>query len=199
MQDDVNHINTPVPLLDIMNPEGLFKEGVRRRDHALKDICAFSARLLPEFDKRQSIKAMFSRKPSFKPTETLGENTLPSNVALTPDLYSQSTTSFDKTTAEEMITSADSAPIPSQGTVSTATVGSAPASPDRKRASSGTSSARLAKKAKASPSNATSPTPAKGQQSLKGFFIANSAPSPVKEAIVEENVEHTNGKSSVDG
>ena len=45
-----------------MNPIGTFKNGQRLREFHSKDHLALSAKLLPEFDKRRSIKDMFERQ-----------------------------------------------------------------------------------------------------------------------------------------
>ncbi|KAG6004702.1 hypothetical protein E4U21_000857 [Claviceps maximensis] len=46
-------------LLDIMNPPGVFQQGKRVRDVSQKDLLPLSAKLIPEFDRRQSIRDMF--------------------------------------------------------------------------------------------------------------------------------------------
>ncbi|KHO00963.1 DNA lyase [Metarhizium album ARSEF 1941] len=51
-----------VSLGDIMNPAGVYKNGVRMRDLTQKDILPLSAKLIPEFDRRQSIRDMFFKK-----------------------------------------------------------------------------------------------------------------------------------------
>ncbi|KAE8403849.1 Endonuclease/exonuclease/phosphatase [Aspergillus pseudonomiae] len=53
-----------VNMLDIMNPPGMFDNGERRQDYTAKLLLPTSGRLIPEFDKRRSIKDMFSRKPN---------------------------------------------------------------------------------------------------------------------------------------
>ncbi|KAK5998931.1 DNA-(apurinic or apyrimidinic site) endonuclease 2 [Cladobotryum mycophilum] len=53
-----------VPFPDLVNPPGMFKDGSRMRDWSPKDILPLSAKLIPEFDRRQSIRDMFARKPS---------------------------------------------------------------------------------------------------------------------------------------
>ena len=58
-----NHLDDSadeMPLLDILNPPSMFLNGIRQRDSSFDDICPFSGRLLPEFDKRRSIKDMFN-------------------------------------------------------------------------------------------------------------------------------------------
>lgn len=51
-------------LLDLLNPEGMFKAGERLREWSTKDLLPTSARLIPDFGQRRSIRDMFIRKPS---------------------------------------------------------------------------------------------------------------------------------------
>ncbi|KAH7185335.1 Endonuclease/exonuclease/phosphatase [Fusarium flagelliforme] len=49
-------------LLEMMNPPGMFQGERRLRDWSAKDLLPLSARLIPEFDRRQSIRDMFTKK-----------------------------------------------------------------------------------------------------------------------------------------
>ncbi|KAL4740192.1 Endonuclease/exonuclease/phosphatase [Aspergillus similis] len=51
-------------ILDIVNPPGVFKNGERQQNYTTKFLLPLSGRLIPEFDRRRSIKDMFMRKPS---------------------------------------------------------------------------------------------------------------------------------------
>lgn len=51
-----------VDITDIMNPPGVFVGGVRQREWTVKDLLPISAKLIPEFDRRQSIRDMFKKK-----------------------------------------------------------------------------------------------------------------------------------------
>lgn len=51
-------------ILDIVNPLGIFEGGVRKQSWSTKCLLPMSGKLIPEFDKRQSIRDMFTRKPS---------------------------------------------------------------------------------------------------------------------------------------
>src|ERR1700712_4212854 len=53
-----------------MNPPDRFKDGQSLRDYSAKDLLPFSAKLLPEFDKRRSIKDMFKKQTSAPSVET---------------------------------------------------------------------------------------------------------------------------------
>ncbi|OBW64294.1 MAG: Uncharacterized protein AUREO_056420 [Aureobasidium pullulans] len=59
VDNDGNHAE--VKLVDIMNPLGVFNNGVRERDWNIKELPPFSARLMPEFYQRRSIKDMFKK------------------------------------------------------------------------------------------------------------------------------------------
>ncbi|KAL2065445.1 hypothetical protein VTL71DRAFT_3115 [Oculimacula yallundae] len=54
---------------DIMS-SGFFKDGVRQRDWSPKDLLPISAKLIPEFDRRRSIRDMFTKKPSLSKAES---------------------------------------------------------------------------------------------------------------------------------
>ncbi|KAE9370564.1 DNA lyase-like protein [Stipitochalara longipes BDJ] len=61
---------------DIMSA-GMFKGGVRQREWSTKDLLPLSAKLIPEFDRRRSIRDMFSKKPSLP----RGQSSLESKIA----------------------------------------------------------------------------------------------------------------------
>jgi AP endonuclease 2 len=63
MADCVRRDGQDVNLLDIMNPPDMYNEGKRLRDWDTKDLLPQSAKLLNEFDRRRSIKDMFTKKP----------------------------------------------------------------------------------------------------------------------------------------
>lgn len=62
MADTVTSAGKEVFLSDMMNPPGMFQDGKRLRDWVYKDLLPMSAKLIPEFDRRQSIRDMFTRK-----------------------------------------------------------------------------------------------------------------------------------------
>jgi AP endonuclease 2 len=61
----INDVETHI--LDLMNPVGTFMNGQRLRELDAKDLLPLSAKLLPEFDRRRSIKDMFQRQKSTIP------------------------------------------------------------------------------------------------------------------------------------
>ncbi|KAK4952282.1 Class II abasic (AP) endonuclease [Elasticomyces elasticus] len=167
-----------VQLLDIMNPLGYFFEGKRRKDWSVKEIPAFSAKLLPEFDKRRSIKDMFTKKP------------VPKAIAGDPKPASQSESSQHETatfpgpqaapaTAHHVTDSADDGtPGPEAAPGSQVDIRK---SSGKKRKSFETDPVQHVKRQKSGASSSTTSTSesAKGQQSLKGFFKPKS-PAPTR-------------------
>ena len=158
-------------ILDIMNPPGMFKNGVRLREYnATTDTPLLSGKLLTEFNKRQNIRDMFSRKPavpkpanafSHPPTEAKLEraaDTPPTQRANTEsELAGMTNTLF---------------PVDGRSVHSTSPLNS----PEKRRAPALASSNKLIKRFK--PSNpvlsSSATSLAKGQQSLKGFLQTRS-------------------------
>ena len=64
LKDQVTIDGEEVSTLDMMNPPGTFHRGVRLRHWTSRNLLPMSGKLIPEFDRRQSIRDMFSRKPS---------------------------------------------------------------------------------------------------------------------------------------
>ncbi|KUJ07250.1 DNase I-like protein [Mollisia scopiformis] len=69
-----------VHIKDIMS-DGMFKEGIRQQEWSTKNLLPMSAKLIPEFDRRRSIKDMFSKKPSLlKGGSSISNDTQESSV-----------------------------------------------------------------------------------------------------------------------
>ncbi|TLD07034.1 hypothetical protein PgNI_10379 [Pyricularia grisea] len=161
-----------VHLVDIMNPKGMFANGERVRDWSPKDLLPLSAKLIPDFDRRRSIKDMFFKKP--KPTssrdlpsetseETPSDTTPPSPVKKSPQ-------------PKEVNQSAkqDRQP-PSQTSTSSSAVGlpQTQSSIQKRPSKPSASTSRPQKKTKLSASQTTTKNGtdrAPGQKSLMGFF-----------------------------
>jgi AP endonuclease-2 len=62
LADKVAKTNEEHVLSELMNPPGMFKDQRRLREWGQKDLLPLSARLIPEFDRRQSIRDMFTKK-----------------------------------------------------------------------------------------------------------------------------------------
>jgi AP endonuclease-2 len=157
-------------ILDIMNPPGMFKDGVRLREYSTtKDIPALSGKLLTEFNKRQNIRDMFSKKPA-NPKPANASSILPATAILEGAADISPTQGADKGSE---LAGATNALFPTNGQiVHTGSLNS----PEKRRASASASPTKSIKRSKSSnpapSSNAASL--AKGQQSLKGFFQTRS-------------------------
>ncbi|TRX94022.1 hypothetical protein FHL15_005100 [Xylaria flabelliformis] len=177
LNDTVQIDDKEVAIKDIMNPSGIFKDGKRLREWSTKDLLPLSAKLIPEFDRRQSIKDMFFKKPvTPKPIPALSQDasTKEAEESEKP-IASRSTGIMDSTPPS----SAASVPSPIKSSSSSL----------KRTPSLSTSSNNPQKKAKAGPSREPS---LKGQSSLMGFFKPKTTQSQTKNSE-EELKQPTNG------
>ncbi|KAL1301513.1 hypothetical protein AAFC00_005756 [Neodothiora populina] len=175
-EEDVN-------LLDIMSPVGVFESGERQNPWIVKEVPPFSAKLMPEFYQRRSIKDMF-KKPT-APSST-------SSASSTP--MSKSLCSIEPANADLLASASETSEGPSS---SLSTVSSTPkavvSSPDRKRKPTETSAPRPLKKQKSFTSLPTKPTTGKNQASMKSFFQpSSSTKKPGASPKKEQTTAHTN-------
>jgi AP endonuclease 2 len=153
-KDIVSVKGRQIHMIDLMNPPGMFRDGTRIREtNVVKDLLRLSGRLLPEFDKRRSIKDMFTRKPangSMYPSEAPSLQQSPKQTQSSPDDWTKSTGS-------------------------TLTAISPKKSAEKRRSTS----SPVTKPVKRTKSNGSTDSKAigKGQQSLKGFFTRKEAPA----------------------
>ncbi|KAF2477310.1 DNase I-like protein [Lindgomyces ingoldianus] len=153
-KDIVDARGEQVHILDIMNPPGMFRNGERMRDfNPAKDLLPLSGKLLPEFDKRRSIKDMFSRRPALPKVESSSE--------FWPSPTSGSVNMPKSRGSEEA--AAELAPSTS----------ASPLNSPEKRRQNGSPAAKLVKRSKSSIGSSQSSSVSKGQQSLKGFFSSH--------------------------
>ncbi|KIW93082.1 exodeoxyribonuclease III [Cladophialophora bantiana CBS 173.52] len=171
-------------MLDMVNPPGMFVNGLRKQEWTTKYMLPMSGKLIQEFDKRQSIRDMFTRKPTLLKSKSRVEETHTNGGAV-------------DTPVTAAIADAD-APMPSEEddmnalatTVSNASANTKGAG--GKRPAKALEAPTAAKRSKTTPLT-TSNGLGKGQQSLKGFFSAKTsitqAPKtdqPGAEATAEE-------------
>lgn len=145
--------------LDIMNPPGTFHDGVRVRHWTTKDLLPTSGKLIPEFDRRQSIRDMFSKKPSLSTSQSFdgplsngnGDDESPATLPNAP------ISSVEQSGRGQPAVVEQSAPAtPKNSTV-------------MKRGQKETS-APVAKRAKSASQTSAPGDNGRGQKSLKGFF-----------------------------
>ena len=164
----------------LVNPPGMFKGAQRLRDWEARDLCPLSARLIPEFDRRQSIRDMFTKRagPSVFKQTTSGEAALaPTSVrsGAAADAREDHASAAAPVLAVKPLT-----PLSNSGSTSTHT----PLDPSPKRT---LTSKRLAEepsvlgrpqkhsRASTESSTAKGKTIA-GQKTLQGFFKATTSP-----------------------
>jgi len=144
-----------------MSPPGTFQDGIRQQPWNSKDVPSFSGKLMAEFDKRRSIKDMFikpSRKVSEPSTESSGTNDIWTNLPTAP------TKVFEH----------DSKRQPPKSSSQKSTASPSKSQTTFKRGISDTTAPTSIKKQRQNSSMAGTDHGAKGQQSLKGFFVPKS-------------------------
>jgi AP endonuclease-2 len=166
--------------------DGMFKKGVRHRDWTMKDLLPMSAKLIPEFNQRRSIKDMFQKVPSLPKESSSLSTTVTKDVR--PNANSvpaeqstmakqESSTAVIKirhafvegladdeyesqSTDSQSVTIISSNPSPRKGAKRTLEHPSIPMQSQKKGKSS----------SNAKGLNSTKGQPGKGQSSLTGFF-----------------------------
>lgn len=156
-----------VDIRDIMSA-GFFKHGVRQREWTTKDTLPMSARLIPEFDRRRSIRDMFAKKPSLPG----GESSLDEVSVKAPETKSPSPLKKMSPPASHIASASTTAALSPQSKEIEMLNG--------KRQIEQTLNARSTKRIRSAsatkaPSTATKGQLGKGQSSLMGFFKPKSS------------------------
>jgi AP endonuclease 2 len=163
---------TPTAILDVMNPPGMFKDGKRLQEWSTKNLLPISGKLIPEFDRRKSIRDMFSRNPPLPKTETSNPAAFEATVATdvdtpTSSIYSEveetTSTNTSQNTTNNILPPPETPVYEKPVAAAKRPQKSETAAPPPKRAKSGSTVADK---------NASK----KGQQSLKGFFKPKTPP-----------------------
>lgn len=185
--DHVRHDGQDRNIDDLMNPDDMFKDGQRLREWNSKDLLPQSAKLLTEFDRRRSIKDMFTKKPRLKQASTDTTTADTSNNAEAP--FSTQTSPTPAVPVSSTISSAaDTSPaeyndfiLTAPQKVSSKQIAIDSSSTELKSPDTSASLTapvkRAASAASTPPSKKTKTAPAKGkgkpgpaQSSLRGFF-----------------------------
>lgn len=167
----VKHDEKDCHITDLMNPADMFKDGQRLREWNTKDLLPQSAKLLNEFDRRRSIKDMFTKRPSASQLDQVIANTAADQSATSNNKISDSHESLS-------IGQLPNAPSPKRSaTQSSSNVNTLSPKPPRAAGSSTASPKRTAPSPSSQPLKKakTAATKDKGkpdpnQSSLKGFF-----------------------------
>lgn len=189
LSDRVSKDGAQLHITDLMNPEGMFKDGVRQREWSPKDLLPLSAKLIPEFNNRRSIRDMFSRASSSSmPNSTPAS--APANSEVQSSAKSGEGLSTTRTTEDQP---QDTSTPASQSSDLLATpaskVQSAKPIAPKRQAEGTTTSNRPQKKTKASLTKEPSATSGSGagQRTLIGFFKPKNPPPTAKSGKVLES------------
>lgn len=193
--DRVNHEEEDQCIMDVMNPEDMFKNGQRLRDWNTRDLLPQSAKLLNEFDRRRNIRDMFTKKPVPAKVEPVASSTAAAesdtpadhipNIEKSPSVVAGPTAPSPRHSASQpMSTTSISSSNPS-------TTAASPTAPFKRTASGAFS--QPSKKAKVAAAKDKG-KPGPNQSSLKGFFKPKS---PVPNKMEEE--EQRQGSFAVAG
>ncbi|KAF1958729.1 DNase I-like protein [Byssothecium circinans] len=159
-KDVVDCRGEQIHILDIMNPPNIFKHGARVCESTPSEhVLPLSGRLLPEFNKRRSIKDMFKKKMA-APTASPGplasdQSSQIPDVAGSP-LSPLPASNTEPVKSPSLLNLREKRPLPNPQ----------PSRPPKKNKSNASASA-----------NPPASLP-KGQQSLRGFFTPKNAPAP---------------------
>lgn len=174
-RDVVTFESKEVPILDLVNPPGVVEKGLRKREVGQKDLLALSAKLIPEFDRRQNIRDMFTKKapapaPSSTPTPTpisaaftepgvANDPPVQSTVSSGPDLEDRRKSAAEDGSNSDSHLNTDQVLSPMKT-----------AAPKRSRPIA--TSSKFTKRPKLSAQTSHSPKSKapQGQQTLRGFF-----------------------------
>ncbi|KAL8733626.1 MAG: hypothetical protein Q9166_002036 [cf. Caloplaca sp. 2 TL-2023] len=165
VKDQIDIDGNTIPTLDLMNPKGMFLDGVRQREYSTKDMLPMSGKLIPEFDGRRNIKDMFTRKPSLAKSRS----------AATPLPEVEREAGDTDITIDSSVERMAQAESPRASVLNGQTAREVPPTvAGKKRSSAATSTSRPLKRSKSVASVPAAPANGKGQQSLKGFFKSTS-------------------------
>ncbi|KAH7037482.1 DNA lyase Apn2 [Microdochium trichocladiopsis] len=176
MKDVVQIDGKDVHLRDLMNPAGMFENGKRLQEWSTRNLLPLSAKLIAEFDRRQSIKDMFFKKPS-QPAYI--------GAAVSANGASESATRMH--IPPSPVKSGITTPAPDSN--ETILPAATPSNGGLKRTPSGSATPqRPTTKTKAA---LTKEPSSKGQSSLMGFFKPKTAPKPEMPQSVPNSEEST--------
>ena len=183
MKDTIILDSKETDVKDVMNPEGVFRDGKRIREHSVKDVLPLSGKLIPEFDRRQNIRDMFTRKPTLSkepsaiPEISAVEDQQKVVSSQSIDGTDSPTNSFSSGTTLSSTKTTVIIPSPKAVSSSKSIVSASTPSTVTKRSLPEKSTNRPLKRAKSGSTASPAVTSNKGQQSLKGFFKPKSAPN----------------------
>ncbi|KAK3904985.1 Endonuclease/exonuclease/phosphatase [Staphylotrichum tortipilum] len=178
ISDTVSVDGAKIHIEDVMNPRGMFKDGKRLQEWSAKDLLPTSAKLIPEFDRRQSIRDMFFKKAV--PSKKSEPAPSPANNQMSPDALDAATRvdndmpGPDSTLPTPHQSSQVTTPGQSNNNTSSSSASASPEKPPiaKRPAEPSAPQPRPLKKGKVAFSREASTKSAPGfsQSTLKGFF-----------------------------
>lgn len=200
--DRVRFKGNDTALLDVMNPPGVYAQGKRVRELAQRDLLPLSAKLIPEFDRRQSIRDMF-----FKKSSSIG---VAADGAPSPGQPAKRAGSITETGLRSASNNNSSNNTDRNGT-SEALPGGASANSRAANAQQAESQKRPAEPIDPAPrqlkrskpgadTNSSKPKTAPGQKTLKGFFkpVDSAAVHPTPSGLQESQTNNTSPRTATD-
>ncbi|KAK0712586.1 Endonuclease/exonuclease/phosphatase [Lasiosphaeria miniovina] len=187
--------NSKTHIEDLMNPEGMFKDGKRLREWSPKDLLPTSAKLIPEFDRRQSIRDMFFKKanPNGKAANPASSSSIDGPDKLKLDDATLLTQHLTQLHPSSISTSQSSDPASSNTASSAPALSTKPSISKRQAEPPPFSSSRPPKKTKASldKENAAKSKASLSQRSLASFF--KPATTPISDTSPDKEAEDVSG------
>lgn len=200
LKDVVDHNDETVHVRDIMNPPGMFKGGKRLRDWSQKDLLPLSGKLIPEFDRRRTIRDMFSRTPAIS-GQSLRNNhgiaMLGTAGAKSNDIHNTANASSPQRRLEH--TTEASSPAAIEESVSSRKRLNSPTIPSKRNndTASDIDDCKRKKSLVRSPS-ATKRHASNGQSTLKGFFKPKVATALVDRASGLDETQSASSANAVE-
>ncbi len=182
------------PITDLMNPEDMFKDGKRLREWSAKDILPTSAKLIPEFDRRRSIREMFIKIPSVKKDSTPSLPN-PATTAASPSSasYPLNIKSSTEDTSFTLSQSPATLQIPTALSPNSAPDSSQTTTTFKRSVEPPASSSRPLKRSKAASSKGnTAKVLGASQKTLKGFFEPKTPIAAPQRNLDLENTDGAN-------
>ena len=171
----------------------MFHEGERKVEYSAKNLLPLSGKLIPEFDKRRSIRDMFFKKPIIHeskqtPEKIDAEDTTSISTAF-PSVESADARQIESGNIQQIIVQEDQSTSKPESN-SASPISPIPAS-SKRRAQDGSVN-RVLKRSKSS-TISTNGASARGQQSLRGF-LTSTLPTPKAADVSDPSTIRSSGK-----
>ncbi|KAI6775158.1 hypothetical protein HG530_001916 [Fusarium avenaceum] len=156
-------------LMEMVNPPDMFQGEGRLRDWSTKDLLPLSAKLIPEFDRRRSIRDMFTKKatPAVPPPESTNMDT-PAESSTNGNSSTQASTSKSDETSWSQASTTSTSRL--SETVSPAKPSTSQLNTKRTVPAADTTSRSFKRSKSSTSASGNKSKAATGQRTLQGFF-----------------------------